>query len=330
MKELVECVPNFSEGRDEATIEAIVGAVRAVPGVKVLSAESDADYNRTVLTFVGSPRAVSQGALACARACFEQIDMSEHHGGHPRLGALDVLPFVPVRGIDINGAAALARAAAVSIADQLDVPVYLYGAAAARPEFANLTKARKGQYEALAQRLADPQQRPDFGPARFVPRFGAALVGARPFLIAYNVNLNCDDEELANEIARRVRTSGYKREGERVPGMLPEVKGMGVLLETQGLAQVSMNLTDFRCTSMHKAFDTVRELARERGADADGSELVGLAPLQALLDTAIHAGGSADEDQRRAVARAVEYLGLDRLGPFDPDKKVLELMLEDR
>jgi len=329
MPELIESVPNFSEGRDRTIIDKVTGSVEAVAGVRVLSVESDPDYNRSVLSFVGDSESIANGAFECARACLENIDMTGHKGEHPRLGAVDVVPFIPVRGIDMDGAVSIAHSVGKRIASELDVPVYMYGKAAVRPGYANLATVRRGEYEGLAERMSDPDRVPDYGPARFVPRFGAAIVGARPFLVAYNVNLATDDVKAADRIARRVRTSGYKKDGERVPGLLAEVKGLGVWLDRYNIAQVSMNLTDFKVTSMHKAFDTVAQEAGKLGIEVDGSELIGLAPLDALRDAAIHAGADPGDAPIDLVRRAVEYLGLDRLYGFDPDKKILEFMLED-
>jgi glutamate formiminotransferase/formiminotetrahydrofolate cyclodeaminase len=325
MNLLVECVPNFSEGRNEDVIRTVCKAVSAT-GVRVLSLEPDGDYNRTVLTFVADPELILEGAFAAIKASAENIDMSKHKGGHPRMGACDVTPFVPVAGVSLDDCAELAKKLGARVADELGLPVYLYGAAA-RPGRRDLAVVRKGQYEGLAEKIKDPDWVPDYGPAAFNPKFGAALIGARPFLIAYNVNLKTTDVDRANDIAKAVRTSGRVVNRERIPGTLKAVKGLGVPLEDKGICQVSMNLVDYTVTNMHQAFEEVKKFAAEKGIEATGSEICGIVPRDALVRSGQFYG--ADESNPEdAIATAAKKLGLGDLEPFAPDRKVLEYILQ--
>ena len=339
MTRLVECVPNFSEGRDIRIVNAIAGAIGAVPGAKLLSVEPDGDYNRTVVTFIAPPEAAVQAAFAGTAAASEMIDMRVHAGGHPRIGATDVVPFVPLQGVTMADCVALAQGYGRRVGDELGIPVYLYEAAAARPERRNLASIRKGEYEGLEAKLRDPAWAPDFGPAVFNPRSGATVAGARVFLIAYNVNLDTADVAIANEIALRIRESGRVKkdqagnpvldaQGKKVtiPGTLRAVKAMGVLLETHGIAQVSINLVDFTVTPPHVAFDEVARQAATLGVKATGSEIVGLTPREALLAAGRHYAPSVRDDEL-LIAEAVSRLGLSQLDRFDPKKKVIEYQL---
>jgi glutamate formiminotransferase/formiminotetrahydrofolate cyclodeaminase len=275
MQQIVECVPNFSEGRRQEVIDAIVAAIAAVPGTKVLDVQSDADHNRTVVTFVGEPEAALEGAFQGARRAADLIDLTIHRGEHPRMGATDVIPFIPVRGVSMDDCAALARRLGQRIGDELAIPVYLYAKAATRPERESLPAVRKGEFEGIRDLIgSDPARAPDFGPTRMGPA-GATAVGARPFLLAFNVYLNTSDVEIARKIAKTLRFSS---------GGLRYVQAMGVLVE--GQAQVSMNLTDFRQTAMHTVLEMVRREAARYGAQVVRSELVGMLPQQALLDAA--------------------------------------------
>lgn len=276
---LLECVPNVSEGRDLRVVEAVADAVRGVPGVTLADVHADPDHHRSVFTFLGAPAAVERAALALAAAVFARVDMSRHHGVHPRLGALDVLPFVPLRDLAMADAVAIARRVGQAIATAHALPVYFYGAAATRPERRAVRDIRRGEYEGLASRLADPAWRPDCGPATFSPRAGAASVGARDVLVAYNVWLGSADLQPARDIARAVRESS---------GGLPAVQAMGVPIERRGLVQVSMNLLDYRRTSIAGAYDAVAREAARRGIPVRRGELVGLAPRAAF-------GGRAPE-----------------------------------
>jgi glutamate formiminotransferase len=271
---LFEAVPNFSEGKDEAKISRITDAVRAVPGVRVLGLHSDSDHNRSVLTFAGEEDAVLSGAVTLARACTAELDLASQTGEHPRMGVLDVLPFVPLEGATMEGAVRLARRTA-EILGTLGFPVFLYGAAATASHRRDLPEVRRAGYEGVAERLKDPRWRPDYGPHVLNPRRGAVAVGARPFLVAFNAFLDTDDVEVARIIARRIRQSG---------GGLPAVKALGFFVD--GKAQVSMNLTDLERTPIPVALEAVRSAAGELGASVESTELVGLAPLAAILDTA--------------------------------------------
>lgn len=339
MRQIAECVPNISEGRDPQILTAVADAVRDVPGAKLISAEPDRDYNRTVITFIGEPRAVSEAAFRLTVRATELIDMRVHRGGHPRLGAVDVVPFVPVEGITMGECADLARAFGRRVGEVLGIPVYLYEEAASRPERKNLATIRKGEYEGLEEKLRDPEWRPDFGPAVFNARSGAVVTGARMFLIAYNVNLDTADVSVANEIALRIRESGrIVKDGKgapllddrgkkvMVPGTLKSVKAMGVLLEAHNIAQVSMNLVNFQITPPHVAFEEVKRQAADLGVGVTGSEIVGLAPARALtVAGTYYAPGLTDE--RELIRAAVMNLGLNQLGEFDVRQKIIEFQL---
>ena len=274
MRALVECVPNFSEGRDAAKVDAIAEAIRGVSGVYVLRCEMDADHNRSVITFVGSPESIGKAVLGAVARAVKLIDLNQHRGAHPRLGAADVVPFVPVEGATLEECVVLARRVGQQIWEQLGVPVYLYEAAAMRPERRNLENIRRGQFEGLREEIAaSDQRRPDFGEPRLHPTAGATVVGARNFLIAYNIVLNTADLQVANNVARAVRASS---------GGLPCVKAIGVELKSRNLAQVSMNLTNFSQTPIHRVFQAVESEAERYGAAVVDSEIVGLIPKKAL------------------------------------------------
>ena len=278
MRKIIECVPNFSEGRDPAKIEAIVAAMRSVPGVAILDRESDADHNRSVVTLAGEPDAVAESALLGVGKAHQLIDLTKHSGAHPRMGATDVVPFIPVAGIELEDCVALARRVGREIWSRYHIPVYFYEAAAQRPERTNLENIRKGQFEGLREEVPkNPARAPDIGDAALHPTAGATVVGARKFLIAYNINLNTPDITIANRIAKAIRFSS---------GGLRYVKSMGVELRSRNLAQVSINLTDFEQTPMHRVFEMVRREAERYGAQIVGSEIVGLVPKKALEMTA--------------------------------------------
>lgn len=339
MDKIVECVPNFSEGRDIKIINAIAGAISGVQGVKFISAEPDKDYNRTVVTFVGHPAAVGEAAFKATQKAAELIDMTKHKGEHPRLGATDVVPFVPVADVTMEDCVRLAHEFGRRVGDELGIPVYLYEEAATTPERRNLSTIRKGEYEGLPAKLADPKWKPDYGPAIFNAMSGATVTGARMFLIAYNVNLNTNDTKLANEIALRIRESGRVKKdasgnpvldakGQKVniPGALKAVKAMGVLLEAQNIAQVSINLVNYHVTPPHIAFEEVKKQAATLGIQVTGSEIVGLTPKEALV-MAGRFYDSAAHDENTLIAVAIEKLGLSQLDRFDPEKKIIELQL---
>ncbi len=339
MTKIVECVPNFSEGRDIKIINAIAGAIGRVQGVKFISAEPDKDYNRTVVTFIGQPEPVAEAAFQSAQKAAEMIDMTVHKGEHPRLGATDVVPFVPVSGVEMKDCVRLAHEFGKRVGDELGIPVFLYEEAATAPERRNLSIIRKGEYEGLSEKLKDPRWKPDYGPVSFNAKSGATVTGARMFLIAYNVNLNTNDTKLANEIALRIRESGrVKKDGTgnpvlgdkgqkvNIPGSLKAVKAMGVLLEAQNIAQVSINLVNYHITPPHKAFEEVKKEAATLGIKVTGSEIVGLTPKEALVIAGkYYEPGVNDEDA--LVTTAIERLGLSQLDRFDPRKKIIEYQL---
>jgi len=331
MSKPVECVPNFSEGRDHAKIDAIVDAVRKVPGVSVLDVDPGSSTNRTVLTFVGSPDAVVEGALACARKCYELIDMSVQHGEHPRNGALDVCPFVPVANVTMEECANLARIFGKRLADELNVPVFLYEEAQKDPKMAYrkaLKQIRSGEYEALRDKFENHADlwTPDFGPCKFVPRWGATQAGALFFLIAYNINVYGTKEQ-AHKIALNLRESGR---GPNKPGRLPATKAIGWYVEEYGHAQISMNLDNYRVTPIHVAYEEARKDGEKMGVAIAGSELVGLVPLESLLmvaDYYIQKEHLLIVDERLKVKLAIERLGLSSCSQFDPKKRIIEYII---
>jgi glutamate formiminotransferase / 5-formyltetrahydrofolate cyclo-ligase len=282
---LLECVPNVSEGRELRAVEAVADAVRGVPGARLADIHADPDHNRSVFTFLGSPEAVEEAALALAAEVFTRVDMREHRGIHPRMGALDVLPFVPLRDLAMDDAVALARRVGERLGREHGLPVYLYGAAARRPERRAVREIRRGEYEGLPRKLADPAWSPDCGPSTFNPRVGAAAVGARDVLVAYNVWLDSRDLGAARDIARAVRESS---------GGLACVQALGLPLERRGLVQVAMNLLDYRRTGIARAYDAVTELAARRGIAVKRAELVGLAPRAAFEGRASESVGLPD------------------------------------
>ena len=351
MKQLVECVPNYSEGRDRKVIDAIVAAIAEVEGVKVLDVDPGAATNRTVVTFVGAPEPVCEAAFRGARKAQELINMRQHHGAHPRSGATDVLPLIPVSGITLEECAVLARNLAERLYLVLGIPCYCYEAAAFKPERRNLAVCRAGEYEALPEKMVDPARKPDFGDGwnETVARCGATNVGARNFLIAVNFNLNTTSTRRANAIAFDVREKGRKaREGGKVdgallkdaegnqiwiPGTLKGCKAIGWFIEEYGIAQVSMNITDIEATPLHVAFEEVCRAAADRGLRVTGTEIVGLVPKKVLID----AGRFYLERQQRSlgiseaeiVKIAVKSMSLDDLRPFNPQEKVIEYLLGD-
>ena len=338
---LVECVPNFSEGRDRDKIRAITGEIEAVPGVKLLDVDPGASTNRTVVTFVGEPEAVQEAAFRAIAKAAEVLDMRSHKGAHSRMGATDVCPFVPVAGVTMDDCVRMAAELGRRVADELGIPVYLYEAAARKPGRRNLAAVRAGEYEGLPEKLRDPEWAPDFGPAVFNPKSGATIIGAREFLIAYNFNLNTRDRKLAHEIALSLRESGRaKRDKDgnivkdargntvKVPGRFREVKSVGWYVEDYGVAQVSVNFTNYRTTPIHVVFDEAVRLAAKLGLRVTGSELVGLIPKEALLMAGRHylekQGKSPGVPDDELIRMAVRSLGLADVAPFDPEKKIIE------
>jgi glutamate formiminotransferase/formiminotetrahydrofolate cyclodeaminase len=351
MKKLIECVPNISEGRDIEKIQSIASVVETVEGVKLLDVDPGKATNRTVITFVGQPEQVIEAAFKLIRKASELIDMKLHSGEHPRFGATDVCPLVPISGISLEETATYARKLGERVGEELGIPGYFYEAAAREAKRKNLASCRSGEYEGLAKKLSDPAWRPDFGPAEFndsVRKTGAIAISARDFLIAYNVNLNTTSTRRANAIAFDIREAGrIKREGNpitgkkvldengepvRIPGKLKAVKGIGWYIEEYGIAQISYNLTNISITSMHEAFDETCKAAEERGLRVTGSELVGLIPLKAMTDAADYflrkQNRSVGISEREKIKIAVKSLGLDDLKPFDPDQKIIEYLLD--
>ncbi|HOZ30786.1 MAG TPA: glutamate formimidoyltransferase [Bacteroidales bacterium] len=352
MKQIIECVPNFSEGRDMSIIKQITDVIEACDGIKLLNVDPGAATNRTVVTFVGSPDEVCNAAFLAVKKASEIIDMSKHKGTHPRFGATDVCPLIPVSNITMDETVEFARKLAVRIGKELNIPVYCYENAAFKPVRKNLANCRSGEYEGLSKKITTQEWKPDFGPSVWdthTARTGASAVGARNFLVAYNVNLNTTSVNKANSIAYDVREKGrVKREGHPVtgkpvldengnrvfsPGLLKSVKAIGWYIEEYGVAQISMNLTNIDITPVHIAFDTVCERAAANGVRVTGSELVGVMPLKSILDAGKYflkkQGRSTGIADSEIIKIAVKSLGLDELKPFDPKKNIIEYMLEE-
>ena len=350
-KRIIECVPNFSEGRNMETIKQITDVIEASKGVKLLDVDPGEATNRTVVTFVGEPEAVCNAAVAAIKRATELIDMRQHKGAHPRMGACDVCPLIPVSGITLEECAELARALAKRISEETNVPTYCYEAAAFKPERRNLAVCRAGEYEALPEKMMDEQRKPDFGARPYdegVAKTGATAVGARDFLVAVNYNLNTTSTRRANAIAFDVREKGRPmREGNPItgkimkdekgntimkPGTLKACKAIGWFIEEYGIAQVSMNMTNLSVTPLHVAFDEVCRAADARGVRVTGAEIVGLVPKSALVDAGRHflrkQNRSTGLPERELVRIAIESMGLGNLKPFNPDEKVVEYILE--
>jgi glutamate formiminotransferase/formiminotetrahydrofolate cyclodeaminase len=338
---IVECVPNFSEGRDQEKIRAIVTEIETVPQVKLLDVDPGASTNRTVVTFIGSPEAVLEAAFRAIAKASEVIDMRIHRGAHSRIGATDVCPFVPVSGVTMDDCVQLAQELGARVARDLGIPVYLYEAAARKPERRNLATIRTGEYEGLAEKLKDPDWAPDYGDPVFNAKSGATVIGAREFLIAYNINLNTRDRRLANEIALSLRESGRAKKDKggntvkdakgrtvKLAGKFKEVRAVGWYIEDYGRAQVSVNFTNYKVSPPHLVFDEAVKLAEKLGLRVTGSELVGLIPKEALLMAGRHylekQGKSPGVPEDELVRTAVLSLGLNDVAPFDPDKKIIE------
>ncbi len=343
---LVECVPNFSEGRDRAVIDAIAGAISAVEGVTLLDVDPGPDTNRTVMTLIGQPEPVATAAFQGIRRAVELIDMRRHSGAHARLGACDVCPFVPVSEVQMDECVAYARGLGERVAAELGVPVYLYEQAASAPARGNLADVRRGEYESIPDRRGDPHWKPDFGSLDDCERSGATIIGAREFLVAINFNLNTRDRLIAHDIALEIRQIGRARRdssgkilrykngrARRKPGKFKHLKAVGWSMPEFGCAQVSVNLTDYKKTPLATVFDEVCSLAEARGVRCSGSELVGLIPLDCLLEAGRHflhrAGKGAGVPERELVRLAVQSLGLSDLYPFDPAKKIIEYRIPD-
>ena len=277
MKKIIECVPNFSEGRNQQNIEKIVGSFRGQKGVKLLDYQTDEDHNRMVVTVVGEPQALKTAVIEAMGSAIEAIDMNTHQGQHPRMGAIDVVPFIPIKNVSMKEAISFSREVAQEGAKKFELPVFLYERSASRPERENLANIRKGQFEGMADKIKQPEWKPDFGPVMLHPTAGATAIGARMPLVAYNVNLDSDNIDIANDIARKVR---------HISGGLKYCKGIGIELKDRGVVQVSMNLTDYTQTALYRAFELIKVEARRYGVNVIGSEIVGLVPMEALMDTA--------------------------------------------
>jgi glutamate formiminotransferase/formiminotetrahydrofolate cyclodeaminase len=348
MQKLIECVPNFSEGRDPEIIRQITTAIEAVEGVSLLDVDPGASTNRTVVTFVGSPEAVVEGAFRGIQKAAELIDMRKHKGAHPRMGATDVCPFIPVSNVSWEEAIACAKQLGKRVGDELKIPVYLYEKAAKDPSRSNLSIIRAGEYEGFFEKIKEAKWKPDFGLAVFNEKSGATAIGARDFLVAYNVNLNTKAVRRATSVAFDVRENGRVKtddgtpsgkpvldangEPVRVPGMLKHVKAIGWYVEEYGIAQVSMNLTNIEETPLHAAFDACNEAASKRGLRVTGSEVVGMLPKKCLVDAGKYflrkqqwSEGASEED---LIDIAVRSMGLSELKPFDPKEKIIELKMD--
>src|SRR6201996_9517592 len=349
MEPIIECVPNFSEGRRPEVIRQITDVIETVPGVRLLNVDPGKATNRTVVTFVGSPAAVVEAAFLAIKMAGEVIDMRQHTGEHPRMGATDVCPLIPVAGITMEETAVWAQRLAERVGKELQLPVYLYEAAQSNKSRSNLSVIRAGEYEGFFKKILLPEWKPDFGPAEFDARRGATVIGARDFLVAYNVNLNTTSTRRANSIAFDVREAGrVMREGDpingkiitnahgkpkSIPGSLKSVKAIGWYIEEYGIAQISMNLTNIEITPLHIAFDEVCKKAGERGMRVTGSELVGLVPLKAMLDAGkyflLKQQRSVGVSEKELIRIAILSMGLDDIAPFKPEERIIEYLLKD-
>lgn len=330
MRKIVECVPNFSEGRNKKKISRIAAEIKKTAGVKLLNVDSNCDYNRTVITFAGEPKLVKKAAFRAIARAAKLIDMSRHKGEHPRIGACDVCPFVPIQSVSMEECIGLARELAAQVGAELGIPVYLYEEAAVRPERKDLSAVRSGEYEGLAEKLENPFWKPDFGPAVFNKKTGATVIGARPPLIAFNVNLKAENKRIVERIAGIIRESGWtliSGEGEkaRIPGLFKTVKAMGVFLKEYGIYQVSMNLADYKAASLHEVFEAVKKLSSGT-AEVLGSEIVGLVPKEAIL-TAGKFYSPKEKSEKKLITSAVRNLGLNSLKRFNPRKKIIEYLI---
>src|SRR5256714_3295749 len=348
MKQVIECVPNFSEGRDLEVIRQITAAIESVDGVSLLNVDPGASTNRTVVTFAGTPEATVEAAFRGIQKAAELIDMRKHTGAHPRMGATDVCPFIPVSNVSWDEAIDCAKKLGQRVGEQLKIPVYLYERAASNPARSNLSIIRAGEYEGFFEKIKQPQWKPDFGPSAFNEKSGAAVIGAREFLVAYNANLNTKSVRRANSVAFDVRENGRiktedgtpsgkpvldeKGEPVREPGMLKHVKAIGWYVEEYGIAQVSMNLTNLEVTPLHAAFDACVESASKRGLRVTGSELVGMLPKKCMVDAGRYflrkqkwSEGASEEE---LIDIAIRSMGLSELKPFDPKGKIIELKME--
>ena len=344
MEKIVECVPNFSEGEDRSIIDAIAAAIKSVDGVKLLDVDPGADFNRTVYTFVGNPDSVLEAAFKAAKVGTSLIDMTKHKGEHARMGALDVCPFIPIKSVTEDDCVKLSKKFGERIAKELGIPVFLYAKSATKPERARLPDIRKGEYEALEEKFKDPGFKPDFGKPVFVPKSGATATGCRDILLAYNINLNTNDKSIASKISGKIRTSGVVKKDKdgnkiigsdgkpvKIPGRFKGVQAGGMMYN-ENIAQVSMNLLNYRKVNLHDVFEAVREEAEKLGVKATGSEIVGLVPKESLILAGKFYSkkeGSKIKDEEELVSLAIDKLGLSELYPFKPEEKVIEYMVEE-
>ncbi len=344
MDKIVECVPNFSEGRDKSVIRAISAAIESVEKVKLLDVDPGADFNRTVYTFVGEPQPVLEAAFQAAKVGIGLIDMTKHKGEHTRMGALDVCPFIPIKGVTDDDCIKLSKSFGKQLSMELGIPVFLYAKSATKPERVKLPDIRKGEYEALEEKFKDPSFKPDFGEPVFIPKSGATATGCRDILIAYNINLNTNDKSIASGISGKIRTSGVTKTDKdgkevigpdgksvKIPGRFKGVQARGMMYN-ENIAQVSMNLLNYREVNLHDVFEAVKEEAEKLSVKITGSEIVGLVPKESL----ILAGKFYSKkyklkttDEEELVALAVDNLGLSDLYPFKPEEKVIEYMVEE-
>ena len=346
MTKIIECVPNFSEGRDMTVIDKITAEIKKVSGVRLLDVDPGYDTNRTVVTVVGEPEAVKQAAFAAVKKSHELIDMRHHKGAHPRFGACDVCPVIPVSGVTMDECVEIAHDLGKRLGEELDYPVYFYEYAATSPERRNLATVRSGEYEGLEAKLKDPKWKPDFGPAEFRPTKGATAVSARDFLIAYNINLNTTNAKKANAIALRLREQGYPEKdadgnpkldanGKKImhPGMFKNCKAIGWYVDDFKRAQISINLTNYHVTNMFHVFDAASKLAEEKGLRVTGSEIVGVLPKEALIEAGIHylekQGTCAGQSEAELIKIAEQSLGLSDVVKFKPEEKVIEYMVKE-
>jgi len=344
MEKIVECVPNFSEGRDKSVIDAISAAIKTVDGVKLLNVDPGADFNRTVYTFVGEPEPVLEAAFQATKIGLALIDMTKHKGEHARMGALDIMPFIPIKGVNQEDCIKLSKKFGERMAKELGVPVFLYANSATKPERVRLPDIRKGEYEALEEKFKDPAFAPEYGKAVFIPKSGATATGAREILIAYNINLNTNDKSIASKIAGKIRTSGILKKDkngekiigpdgkpERIPGKFKGVQAGGMMYD-ENIAQISMNLLNYKEVNLHDVFETCSEEAIKLGAKVTGSEIVGLLPKESL----VMAGRFYSEKEKIKITNedelvnfAIDKLGLSELYPFNPEEKVIDYMVEE-
>ena len=345
LDQIVECVPNFSEGKDKAIINAITAAAQSVKGVKVLNVDPGEDFNRTVYTFVGSPEDVLEAAFQTAKVGTALIDMRHHKGEHARMGALDVMPFIPIKGVTDDDCIELSKKFGKRMAEELNIPVFLYAKSASKPERVKLPSIRKGEYEALEEKFKDSSFKPDFGKAEFVPKSGATATGCRDLLIAYNINLGTNDKRIASKIAGVIRTSGRVKKdeegnkiigsdgkAERIPGKFKGVQAGGMMYD-ENTAQVSMNLLNYKEVNMHDVYETVKEEAEKYKVNVTGSEIVGLVPKESLVLAGRFYAKKLNKnitDEDDLVVLAIDHLGLSDLYEFKSDEKVIEYMIEEQ